>query len=314
MPFRLEPDLTFRDALLSTDRPLAGMWVCSGSPLVAEICAGAGLDWLLIDAEHSPNGLESVLAQLQAVNGYPVQVLVRPPVNDTVVIKQYLDLGVQNLLLPMVNSRLEAEAAVAAVRYPPYGVRGVGSALARASRWNRIPDYLARASDTVSVTVQIESEAAAAAVEEILAVDGVDAIFLGPSDLAASMGLLGQQEHPTVRAAVEHCLAAALTAGKPAGVNAFNEDTVRDYLDSGASFVLVGADVALLARASEKLAATFITQVPPEVMPSDEQVIEEPAAEAAVGDTARAEGANRERAVAGRTAPAEPPEPTVASY
>ena len=126
---------------------------------MAELCAGAGLDWLLIDAEHSPNGLESILAQLQAVHGYPVHPVVRPPVNDTVLIKQYLDLGVQNLLIPMVNSAAEAEAAVAATRYPPHGVRGVGSALARAARWNRIPDYLARAAETVSVTVQIESVA-----------------------------------------------------------------------------------------------------------------------------------------------------------
>ncbi|TDF94327.1 2-dehydro-3-deoxyglucarate aldolase [Arthrobacter terricola] len=238
------------------------MWVCSASPLVAEICAGSGLDWLLIDAEHSPNGLESVLAQLQAVHGYPVQALVRPPVNDTVLIKQYLDLGVQNLLIPMVNSAAEAEAAVAAIRYPPHGVRGVGSALARAARWNRIPDYLARAAETISLTVQIESEAAVSAVEQILAVDGVDAIFLGPSDLAASMGLLGQQEHPKVRAAVEHCLAAAAAAGKPAGVNAFVAATAKAYLDAGASFVLVGADVSLLARGSEALAAAFVPQAP----------------------------------------------------
>ncbi|WP_120520347.1 aldolase/citrate lyase family protein [Arthrobacter celericrescens] len=260
MPIRVEPDRTFADALASAGRPLAGMWVCSGSPLVAEICAGSGLDWLLIDAEHSPNGLESILAQLQAVHGYPVQAVVRPPVNDTVLLKQYLDLGVQNLLIPMVNSAAEARAAVAAVRYPPHGVRGVGSALARASRWNRIPDYLARASETVSVTVQIESTAAVAAVEEILAVDGVDAVFLGPSDLAASMGLLGEQEHPTVRAAVEHCLEAAKAAGKPAGVNAFNEATAKGYLDAGASFVLVGADVAMLARGSEALAAKFLPE------------------------------------------------------
>jgi 4-hydroxy-2-oxoheptanedioate aldolase len=258
MPLRVEPDATFRDALAGADRPLVGMWVCSGSPLVAELCAGAGLDWLLIDAEHSPNGLESVLAQLQAVRGYPVHAVVRPPVNDTVLIKQYLDLGVQNLLVPMVNSVEEAEAAVAATRYPPHGVRGVGSALARASRWNRIPDYLARAAETVSLTVQIESEAAVAAVEEILAVDGVDGIFLGPSDLAASMGVLGQQEHAEVRAAVEHCLAAAKAAGKPAGVNAFNPATARSYLAAGAEFVLVGADVAILARGSEALAAEYI--------------------------------------------------------
>jgi 4-hydroxy-2-oxoheptanedioate aldolase len=260
MPLRVED--TFRDALAAADRPLAGMWVCSGSPLVAEICAGAGLDWLLIDAEHSPNGLESILAQLQAVHGYPGQVMVRPPVNDTVVFKQYLDLGVQNLLVPMVNSAAEAEAAVAATRYPPQGVRGVGSALARAARWNRVPDYLVRAGETVSVTVQVESEAAVAVVENILAVDGVDAIFLGPADLAASMGLLGQQEHPKVRAGVEHCIAAAKTAGKPAGVNAFNPATARAYLDAGAAFVLVGADVALLARGSEALAAEYIPRDP----------------------------------------------------
>ncbi|WP_426986303.1 HpcH/HpaI aldolase family protein [Pseudarthrobacter sp. Y6] len=262
MPLRVEPETTFRDALAAADRPLAGMWVCSGSPLIAELCAGSGLDWLLIDAEHSPNGLESILAQLQAVNGHPVQVLVRPPVNDTVLIKQYLDLGVQNLLIPMVNSGAEAQSAVAATRYPPHGVRGVGSALARASRWNRIPDYLARAGDTISVTVQIESTAAVDAVGDILKVDGVDAIFLGPSDLAASMGLLGQQEHPKVRAAVEHCLKAAAAAGKPAGVNAFNPATARSYLAAGAAFVLVGADVAILARGSEALAAQYIPQDP----------------------------------------------------
>lgn len=262
MPVRVEPDRTFRQALAAADRPLAGMWVCSGSPLIAELCAGAGLDWLLIDAEHSPNGLESILAQLQAVRGYPVQAVVRPPANDTVLLKQYLDLGVQDLLIPMVNSASEAKAAVAAVRYPPHGVRGVGSALARASRWNRIPDYLARAAKTISLTVQIETEAAVAAVEEILAVDGVDAIFVGPSDLAASMGLLGQQEHPKVRAAVEHCLTAAKAAGKPAGVNAFNETTARGYMAAGASFVLVGADVALLARGTEALADKFVPATP----------------------------------------------------
>lgn len=256
MPIPVEN--TFRDALAATDRPLAGMWVCSGSPLIAELCAGSGLDWLLVDAEHSPNGLESILAQLQAIHGYPVHAVVRPPVNDTVVIKQYLDLGVQNLLIPMVSSVAEAEAAVAATRYPPQGVRGVGSALARAARWNRVPDYLARASETISVTVQIESTAAVEAVEDILKVDGVDAIFIGPSDLAASMGLLGQQEHPEVRAAVEHCLSAAKAAGKPAGVNAFTPATAEHYLANGAGFILVGADVSLLARGSEALAKQYV--------------------------------------------------------
>lgn len=265
MPFRLEPERTFRHALAAGAEGEAdsgggakiGLWVCSGSPLVAEIMAGSGADWLLIDTEHSPNSLESVLAQLHAVHGYPVLPVVRLPWNDVVLIKQYLDLGAQNLLIPMVNDAAQARAAVAAVRYPPHGVRGVGSALARAARWNRIPDYLARADETISLAVQIETAEAVANVEEILGVAGVDAIFIGPSDLAASMGHLGQQEHPEVRAAVERCLAAASAAGKPAGVNAFVEATARHYIEHGARFVLVGADVAILARSSEELSARF---------------------------------------------------------
>ncbi len=259
MPVRLTPEPSFKDALAGADRALAGMWVCSGSPLAAEICAGAGLDWLLIDAEHSPNSLESVLAQLQAVNGYPITAVVRPPVNDTVLIKQYLDLGAQSLLIPMVHTADDAAAAVAATRYPPHGVRGVGSALARSARWNRIPDYLARATETITVIVQIESAEAVENAGAIVAVDGIDAVFIGPSDLAASLGVLGQQEHPDVVAAVEHCIKVAKAAGKPVGVNAFGRETARRYLDAGVDFILVGADVALLARGSEALANTYVT-------------------------------------------------------
>ncbi|MGN5732876.1 HpcH/HpaI aldolase family protein [Arthrobacter psychrochitiniphilus] len=258
MPLRISPDPSLKDALAATSRPLVGMWVCSGSALVAEICAGAGLDAVVIDGEHSPNGLEGILAQLQAVHGYPVTAVVRPPVNDTVIIKQYLDLGAQSLLIPMVHTVAEAEAAVAAVHYPPRGVRGVGSALARSSRWNRIPDYVQRAGDTVSLMVQIESAQAVENVAGILAVDGVDAIFVGPADLAASMGLLGAQEHPMVMAAVEQCIAAAKAAGKPVGVNAFAPATAQYYIDAGVDFILVGADVTLLARGSEVLASAFI--------------------------------------------------------
>ncbi|MDQ6752172.1 MAG: HpcH/HpaI aldolase/citrate lyase family protein [Actinomycetota bacterium] len=258
MPVRVTPDTSFKNVLAAAGRPLAGMWVCSGSPLVAEICAGAGLDWLLIDAEHSPNGLEGILAQLQAVNGYPVTAVVRPPANDTVLIKQYLDLGVQSLLIPMVHTADDAAAAVSAAHYPPLGVRGVGSALARSARWNRIPDYLARAAETITVIVQIESRKAVENAAEIVAVDGIDAVFIGPSDLAASMGLLGQQDHPDVVAAVEHCIKVAKSAGKPVGVNAFAEATARRYLGDGVDFILVGADVALLARGSEALAAGYV--------------------------------------------------------
>ncbi|MGP9527144.1 aldolase/citrate lyase family protein [Arthrobacter sp. S41] len=257
MPFSVEPDPSLKDALRDADHSLAGIWVCSASPLIAEICAGAGFDWLFIDGEHSPNDLQSILAQLQAVRSYPVVPVVRPAVNDPVVIKQFLDLGVQSLIIPMVNDAQQAAAAVAACQYPPKGVRGVGSALARSARWNRIPDYLTRADDTITIMVQIEAEQAVANVEEILATDGVDGIFIGPSDLAASMGVIGQQNHPEVVDAVIKSINAAKAAGKYAGVNAFDQKTARTYMEAGADFVGVGADVALLARATEALAASF---------------------------------------------------------
>ncbi|KAB1648473.1 2-dehydro-3-deoxyglucarate aldolase [Pseudoclavibacter endophyticus] len=234
------------------------MWVSSGSPIMAEICAGSGLDWLLIDGEHSPLGLESIQLQLQAAAAYPVTPVVRVPVNDTVLIKQYLDLGAQNLLVPMVNSADEAAAAVAASLYPPRGVRGVGSALARGARWNRVENYLQRAHELVSITVQIETAESVANAEAIAATDGVAAMFIGPSDLSASMGLLGQQEHPDVVASVERTIAVAKAAGLPVGVNAFNPVVAERYLDLGVDFILVGADVASVARAGEGFAKRFI--------------------------------------------------------
>ena len=256
MSLRLSP--TFRDALAGADRTLAGMWVCSGSPLVAEICAGSGLDWLLIDMEHSPNGLESVLAQLQAVAAYPVTPLVRVPIGDVVAIKQVLDLGAQNILVPMVSSADEAAQVVEAVRYPPRGRRGVGSALARSARWNRLDGYLENADDHISLFVQVETVAGATAAAEIAAVDGIDGVFVGPSDLAASMGLLGRQTHPDVTGAVLRAFEAVRGAGKPVGVNAFDPGAAQAYVDAGAGFILVGADVAVLARGSEALAARWV--------------------------------------------------------
>jgi 4-hydroxy-2-oxoheptanedioate aldolase len=258
MPIRLDPTPTFADRLRAADRTLYGMWSCAGSPLVAEICAGSGLDIVLIDGEHSPVGLESVLAQLQAIAAYPAVPVVRAPIGDPVVLKQLLDLGAQNILVPMVDSVEEATAMVRAVRYPPQGVRGVGSALARSSRWSRIPDYLARANDLVSLSVQIETVDALEAAGAIAAVDGVDALLVGPADLAASMGLLGQQNHPRVIDAVEYVIEAGRAAGTPVGVNAFDPTTAERYAAAGAAYLLVGSDVTLLARASEGLAARFI--------------------------------------------------------
>jgi 4-hydroxy-2-oxoheptanedioate aldolase len=241
MPLRLS---------LSSETAAAGMWVCSGSPLVAEICAGSGLDWLLIDMEHAPNGLESVLAQLQAIAAYPIAPMVRVPVNDPVVIKRVLDLGASNLLVPMVESAAEAVVAVRSAAYPPSGVRGVGSALSRSGRWGRLTGYLH--DPGVSVFVQIESALAVSRVEEIMSA-GVAGVLVGPSDLAASMGHLGSQEHPSVVAAVEECIAAGRRLGVPVGVNAFNPVMARRYIDAGVSFILLGADVTLLAQGSSSL-------------------------------------------------------------
>jgi 4-hydroxy-2-oxoheptanedioate aldolase len=256
MPLRLSP--TFRHALAQGSRPLVGMWVSTGSPLVAEICAGGGLDWLLIDMEHGPNGLGSVLPQLQAVAAYPVAPVVRVPENDPVILKQVLDLGALIVLVPLVSSADEARAAVEAVRYPPRGKRGVGSALARSGRWNRVDGYLTGADEHVALFVQIENAAGVEAAGEIAAVDGIDGVFVGPSDLSASMGLLGQQTHPDVTAAVLQTFEAVRAAGKPVGVNAFDPEVADSYLAAGATFVLVGADVTLLARGSEGLAARFV--------------------------------------------------------
>lgn len=255
MSLRLRP--TLREDLAAATRPLIGLWACSGSALVAEICAGSGADWLLIDMEHSPNELGTVLSQLQAVAGYPVAPVVRVPVGDTVVIKRVLDLGVQNLLVPMISSAEQAREVVAAMHYPPRGVRGVGSALARSARFGRVADYLPAADAHVALFVQIETAAGVEAAGQIAAVEGVDGIFVGPSDLAASMGLLGQQTHPDVVAAVARVFGAAHEAGKPVGVNAFDPGRARSYLDDGADFIAVGADVTLLARGSEQLVAAF---------------------------------------------------------
>ena len=258
MSLRLNP--TFRDVLAASSRPLAGMWVCAGSTVATEIAAGSGLDWLLIDMEHSALSLESVLAQLQTAAAYPVTPVVRVAWNDPVLIKQVLDIGAQNIIVPMVSSADEARAAVAATRYPPAGVRGVGSALARSTRWNRIDHYLADADLHVSLTVQIETVPGVEAAPDIAATPGVDAIFVGPSDLSASMGLRGQQSHPDVMSAVHRVFRAAHDGGIPVGVNAFDPAVAEAYLDAGADFVAVGADVALLARASEALAARFVPQ------------------------------------------------------
>lgn len=258
MPIPVKLPRTFAQQLHEETGPQVGAWISSGSPVAAEIVASAGFDWLLVDGEHSPYSLETVTDLLRATDAYGATRVVRVPVGDTALIKQYLDLGAQNLMIPMVDTAEQARDAVAAMHYPPRGVRGVGAALARSSRWNAVEDYLQNASDHVSLTIQLESATAVDNAAEIAAVDGVDQLFIGPSDLAASMGVLGQQTHPDVLDAVSRAMKACQDAGKPVGVNAFDLKQAQAYLDAGAAFVLVGADVQLLAGAARGLADKFV--------------------------------------------------------
>lgn len=237
--------------------PVVGMFLSSGDATAAEICAGAGFDYLLIDGEHSPLSLETIQGQLRAVSGCPTIPVVRVPANDEVLIKQYLDLGAQSLIVPMVDTVEQAQRAARAVAYPSEGIRGVGAALARSARWGRVPDYLGQARRSISLIVQAESATGIENIGEIAAVDGVDGIFVGPSDLSASMGLLGQQTHPEVVSAVKRVIDAGHAAHRFVGVNAFSREQAQAYADAGADFVNVTADVALLARAAEEQAAAW---------------------------------------------------------
>jgi len=250
------PTNVFKHALRQ-GRPQIGLWVGLADAYVAELLATTGFDWLLIDAEHAPNDPRSVLSQLQAVAPYPVHPIVRPVCGTVELIKQYLDIGVQTLLIPMVETAEQARQVVAATRYPTRGVRGVGSALARASRWNQIDDYLRRSDDEICVIVQVESANALTQLERIAAVDGVDGVFFGPADLAGSMGLLGKPSDPAVQAAVMQGIATVKEAGKAAGTLTSDRKLARQYLDQGAQFVAVGVDTSILVKAAKELAAQF---------------------------------------------------------
>ncbi|MBB6123079.1 4-hydroxy-2-oxoheptanedioate aldolase [Sphingobium subterraneum] len=247
---------SFKQAI-GQGRTQIGLWQALASPYTCEICAGAGFDWLLIDAEHAPNTIPLVLAQLQASSSYPVEPVVRLPTGDSVLVKQYLDIGARTLLIPMVDSAEQAASLVRATRYPPDGFRGVGSAIGRASRWNRTPQYLARAAEEICLLVQVETCQGMDAIGEIAQVPGVDGVFIGPSDLAAAMGHLGDATHPEVQAAIEHGIAEVRGKGKPVGMLIADETLARRYLELGASFVAVGTDVTILARGAEALAQRF---------------------------------------------------------
>jgi len=242
---------------LATGQTQIGLFLGLAPAYSAEIVATAGFDWLLIDGEHGPNDLQGIIAQLQALAPYPVRPVVRTPDHDVARIKQWLDGGAQTLMVPMVESAADAAKLVRAMRYPPHGVRGVGTAMARAARWNGVADYFARADSEMCLIVQIESTHGLAALDEILAVDGVDAVFIGPSDLAASMGHLGQPGHPEVKAAVETAIGQIAAAGKAAGVFSADPATAGAYQAIGARFLLVGVDTLLLRNAAVALADRF---------------------------------------------------------
>jgi 4-hydroxy-2-oxoheptanedioate aldolase len=247
----------FKQAL-KADKPLFGLFMGIPNTSVAELCAGAGFDWVLIDAEHGPFDNKSILAHLQAIAPYPVSSIVRPVEGQVALIKQILDIGAQTLLIPMVDTAEQAQQMVKACRYPPEGIRGLGTSMARAAQWNRIPDYLQKANDEICLIVQIETVTALENIDAISATEGVDAVFIGPSDLSASMGYIGEPGHPEVVKAVCEGFKSILAAGKQPGVLAVNKELVSTYVEAGARFIGVGADTALFSNATRKLAAEYI--------------------------------------------------------
>jgi 4-hydroxy-2-oxoheptanedioate aldolase len=253
------PANPFKQALRERRRQI-GLWLGLGDAYSAEICAGAGFDWVLIDGEHSPNDLRSTLRIAQAVAAYPqTHAVARVPMGHghvgQMLIKQYLDIGLQSLLVPMVDTAEQAEEVVRAMRYPPQGVRGMGGA--RASRWGRYADYAQRANDEVCLLVQVETTTAIDNIEAIAAVDGVDGVFIGPSDLAASMGHVGHNTHPEVQKLIDSAIRRIAECGKAPGILTQDEALARHHLEVGALFVAVGVEHVLLNRAATQLAARF---------------------------------------------------------
>jgi 2-dehydro-3-deoxyglucarate aldolase len=247
----------FRQQLIERQR-VVGCWLSLASPIATEVVGVAGFDWLLLDCEHAPNDVLSIVPQLMALKDSASAAVVRPPWNDAVVIKRLLDVGAQNLLVPFIETAEQAAHVVAATRYPPEGIRGV-SVSHRGNRYGAVSDYWVVANRSISVGVQIENRSGVANAATIAAVDGVDALFVGPSDLAAAYGHLGNAAHPEVQAAIAEVLAAAQTAGKAAGILAPAEADARRYLDMGFTMVAVGSDLGLLRSNSQQLADKFKT-------------------------------------------------------
>jgi 4-hydroxy-2-oxoheptanedioate aldolase len=241
---------------LKANRLQIGLWCSLSSHYATELVAGSGFDWILLDTEHSPNDLESVLQQLQAAAPYPTHPVVRVPWNDMVTIKRYLDIGAQSLLIPYVQNAEEAKAAVAYTRYPPAGMRGVAGAT-RATRFGRAKDYAKRAHEEICVLVQVETQTALDQIEKIAAVDGVDGVFIGPADLHASLGYAGETNNPKVMPVIDDAIRRIRKGGKAPGILTGVEADAKRWIECGGLFVAVGADTGVLARGTEALAAKF---------------------------------------------------------
>jgi 4-hydroxy-2-oxoheptanedioate aldolase len=243
---------------LAAGETVFGSWLGMADPYAAEMAATCGFDWLLIDGEHAPNDLRSTMAQLAVIEPSSSLPVVRLRDDDPARIKQVLDAGAQSLMIPMIETADQALRALRATRYPPEGIRGIGSSLARASRFSAIPDYLKTANDQICLILQVESRAGLSALDDILAIDGIDCVFIGPADLAADMGHLGNAGHPEVRAAVLDALARIAASGKAAGMLSTEEGFIADCVQAGARFVGVGIDVVAYVGAMRTLARKYV--------------------------------------------------------
>ena len=249
------PHNTFK-ARLKMGETQIGLWLALADPTGAELVSYCGYDWLVVDSEHSPNDLQDVLAQLRAI-GERSSPVVRVRENDRAIIKQMLDIGAQTILVPMIESADQAREAVRSMLYPPKGVRGMGSALARASTFGKVSDYVTSANDEICLLVQVETMAGIKALDDILSVDGLDGIFIGPADLSADMGYVGQPAAPEVQAVIDDALRRIRSGGKAAGVLTFNPDLAKTYQKMGVEFLAVGSDVTTLRTGLETLRGRF---------------------------------------------------------
>lgn len=243
-------------AALAAHQIQIGCWSALANPISTEVLGLAGFDWLVLDGEHAPNDISTFIPQLMALKGSQSAPVVRVPTNEPVIIKRLLDIGFYNFLIPFVETQEEAAQAVASTRYPPEGIRGV-SVSHRANMFGTIPDYFAQSNSNITILVQIESQQGVDNVDAIAATEGVDGIFVGPSDLAAAFGHLGNAGHPDVQRAIQHIFARAKAHGKPCGILAPVEADARRYLEWGATFVAVGSDLGVFRSATQKLADAF---------------------------------------------------------